>query len=363
MTPTNLPRSELPRPLDRFGSLKIKLGILVAASVTAAAVLATTGAVLGWWPGFTIPVTVLVALALTQLLARGMTSPLREMTAAARLMARGDYSTRVTATSTDEVGDLARAFNSMSAELAAVEQQRRDLVANVSHELRTPTAALQAVLENLVDGVSAPDDETLRTALHQTERLSRLVRDLLDLSRVDAGITALSPAPVELEPLLRTAAAEAALGGRPVTFEVLTEPPELIMIADRDRLLQLLVNLADNAARHARPHGTVRLQARRSSADAHAAAHLAAVDHAVEQGVVVIDVIDDGPGIPVSEREAVFERFTTSRAAGGGTGLGLAIARWVTQLHGGTIHVADSTGGCDIRITLPAPGRTVVEGS
>ena len=110
---------------------------------------------------------------MTQLLAVGMTSPLREMTAAARRMARGDYSGRVTATSSDEVGELARAFNRMAEDLAAVDRQRRELVANVSHELRTPLAALCAVLENLVDGVAEPDPVALRTALDQAERLVR----------------------------------------------------------------------------------------------------------------------------------------------------------------------------------------------
>ncbi len=94
-----------------------------------------------------------------------MTRPLREMTAAARAMAQGDYSRRVRATSRDEVGQLAVAFNQMAADLAAADQQRRELIANVSHELRTPIAALQAVLENLVDGVAEPDPTTLRTAL------------------------------------------------------------------------------------------------------------------------------------------------------------------------------------------------------
>ena len=140
-----------------------------------------------------IPVTVALALGVTQLLAVGMTSPLREMTAAAQRMARGDYSVRVTATSSDEVGELARAFNRMAEDLAAVDRQRRELVANVSHELRTPLTALCAVLENLADGVAEPDPATLRAALDQAERLSALVTDLLDLSRVDAGKAPLAP--------------------------------------------------------------------------------------------------------------------------------------------------------------------------
>ena len=129
-----------------------------------------------------IPVTIVLALAVTQLLAVGMTSPLREMTHAASRMSTGDHSVRVTATSRDEVGELARAFNRMAADLAEVDRHRRELVANVSHELRTPLAALSAVLENLADGVSEPDPATLRAALAQGERMTALVTDLLDLS-------------------------------------------------------------------------------------------------------------------------------------------------------------------------------------
>ena len=124
-----------------------------------------------------------------------MTSPLREMAAAASAMARGDYGRRVRATSRDEVGELARAFNAMAAELGDADRMRRDLVANVSHELRTPIGALQALLENLADGVEPPDPAALRTALAQTERLGRLVAQLLDLSRLESGGLALRPAP------------------------------------------------------------------------------------------------------------------------------------------------------------------------
>src|SRR4028119_1298063 len=103
------------------------------------------------------------------------------MASAASAMARGDYSRRVRATSRDEVGELARAFNQMAADLEAADRQRRELIANVSHELRTPITAVQAVLENIVDGVTPPDRATLSTALVQTERLGRLVTELLDL--------------------------------------------------------------------------------------------------------------------------------------------------------------------------------------
>jgi len=322
------------RPLDPIGSIKTKLGILIVVTVSLASVTPIAAWRLGIHARYAIPVAIGLALVVTQLLARGMTSPLREMTAAAREMARGRYDVRVTATSYDEVGDLAHAFNTMAADLEAVDRQRRDLVANVSHELRTPISALQAVLENLVDGVATPTPETLRVALEQTGRLSRLVNDLLDLSRVDAGITTLEREDVPLKPFLDDAVEEARLSGHPVRYAV-TADPGLTVRADRARLHQLVANLLDNAGRHSPAGGTVAARA-----------------SATETGVT-IDVSDDGPGIDPADRAQVFERFTTSGTHDGGTGLGLAIARWVTTLHGGSIEVVDASDGCRIRAHFP----------
>jgi len=331
------------RPLDRLGSIRTKLGALVAVTVAVTAVLTTTATGLGLPPLVTVPAAVLVALVVTQVLARGMTSPLREMTAAARVMATGDYSHRVTASSRDEVGELARAFNTMAARLAVVDQQRRDLVANVSHELRTPVSALRALLENLVDGVVPPDRAQLAAALDRTERLGRLVADLLDLSRLDAGITLLAPGPLEVRAFVEEAVAEARLAGHPVGYAVDVEPEDLVVAADRTRLDQLLANLLDNAGRHAPPGGTVQVRAYRS------------------QDGTVLEVADPGPGIPEGDRATAFDRFTTGHSDDGGTGLGLAIARWVTDLHGGTIEVVDADEGCVIRASIPhaaTPSRT-----
>lgn len=322
------------RPLDTVRSIKVKLGLLVAATITVASVLAVVGTRAGLSPWATVPVAVLAALGITQLLARGMTSPLREMTHAAQQMAQGDYSQRVRATSGDEVGELARAFNRMSATLEMVDRHRRDLVANVSHELRTPISALQAVLENLVDGVSQPSPEELRRALAQTERLGRLVNDLLDLSRVEEGVTPLRFKDVRLADLLEEAVAQARVDG--LRYAVVVRPESLTVPADPDRVHQLLANLLDNASRHSPAGGLVRVSAE------------------VADGDVLVAVADDGPGIAASDRRAVFERFTTSAAQNSGTGLGLAISRWVAQLHGGTIAVADSDHGCRIEVTLPA---------
>jgi signal transduction histidine kinase len=262
-----------PRPLDPMHSIKAKLGVLVAVSVAVSALAVWYGLVdLGWRPRYTLPVAVLLALGVTQLLARGMTSPLRSMTAAARAMARGDYSRRVQTTSRDEVGELARAFNRMAADLEVADRERRDLVANVSHELRTPISALQAIMENLVDGVAKPDPATLRAALAQTERLGRLVRELLDLARIDSGTEPLDRRDVEIALVLDDAVAEAAMTGRNVRFAVDVSPPGARAWADGARLHQVLANLLDNAARHSPPGGTVRVSARSGPAGLHSPA-------------------------------------------------------------------------------------------
>jgi signal transduction histidine kinase len=346
----------VPRPLDPVRSIKLKISILLLASGGAG--LAYLWFEFRWQPPLlTQLVTVTIVLVTAQVLAHGMTRPLREMTAAAQAMARGDYSRRVRATSADEVGRLAAAFNHMAADLAAADQQRRELIANVSHELRTPIAALRAVLENVVDGVAEPDPATLRTALAQTERLGTLVAELLDLSRIEAGALAVEPEVVPLAPLLERAVAEAGVAadvaGRGVRFAVSVHPPGATAVADPDRLHQVVVNLLDNASRHAPPGSEVRVGARATA------------------GEVVLEVRDDGPGIAVEDRDRVFDRFTRGeRAAGGGTGLGLAIARWVVELHGGRIAVVEpgppragrdgdrppgAGPGCRIRVTLPVP--------
>ncbi|WP_405115297.1 HAMP domain-containing histidine kinase [Micromonospora sp. NBC_01405] len=339
----------LPRPLDPVRSIKVKLGVLLVTS--GAAGLSYFWYAIGWLPPMTSATAIGLALITSQVLAHGMTSPLREMTAAAGAMARGDYSRRVRATSRDEVGDLAHAFNKMAADLAAADQRRRELIANVSHELRTPITALRGVLENLVDGVAPTEPAALRTALAQTERLSHLVADLLDLSRLDAGVVPLRRTQIDvadfLDEAVEHAAATAAGVGRDVRFRLDPLPAPLTVYADPARLHQVFANLLDNAARHSPTGGTVLVSAEERDGHLH------------------FEVTDEGEGIPVDERSRVFERFTRGdRSRGGGTGLGLAIARWVVELHGGAIAVLDpdpphpsAHPGCRIRVSLPHPAH------
>jgi signal transduction histidine kinase len=326
-------------PLAGIGSIKVKLGLLVAVSCVVAALFATIGDRAGMPLWLTLPVTVALALVVTQWLARGMTAPLREMTSAASRMAAGDYGQRVSTKSTDEVGELARAFNAMSRDLADADRQRRQLVATVSHELRTPLTAQRALLENLVDGVVQPDDAALRGALIQSERLSDLVGDLLDLSRIDAGVAPLRLEEVAVANLLQGAVTESELGSRNVSHVCRVVPDDLVVTADPARLAQLVANLLDNAARHSPPDGEIVLTAT-----------------VLDDERWSLEVSDDGPGISADQAATIFSRFGTGDDAGGGTGLGLAIASWVCELHGGSISVLPTPAGAHgarLRAVLP----------
>lgn len=338
-----------PRPLDPLSSIKVKLGVVILAAVAVTAAVEYAGLVTGFHPWFFTLVAAALALGVVQLLAHGMTFPLREMAAAAREMARGDYARRVTASSRDEVGELARAFNAMAAELAEVDRLRRDLVAHLSHELRTPISALHAELENLVDGVAAPDTATLRTMLKQAERLGRLVAQLLDLSRLESGTVPLQRALFVVGPVLEEAAAEARLATPGVSVTV-SAPAELTADGDPERVHQVVANLLDNALRYSPPAGVVEVRAYGGWNTHDAGAK------------VVIEVASQGPGIPKEQAQRVFERFYRADAArtsdGGGAGLGLAITRWIVDQHGGRIWCErNDPRGCRMIVLLPASRR------
>ncbi|ART67963.1 two-component sensor histidine kinase [Mycobacterium dioxanotrophicus] len=323
----------VPRPLDPFASFKVKTGLLVGGAILLASFTFWIGA--SWQFRYALLAALAASLALTQFLAHGMTSPLRQMTAAALAMARGDYSIRVRATSRDEIGQLATAFNQMAADLEAADEYRRGLIGNVSHELRTPITALRAVLENVVDGVVEPDAQTMRMALSQAERLGELVTDLLDLSRIEGGAIPLQVNRFDVDEFLRDAVEHVSVSASTVPVDIRVTPPDLKAVADPARLRQVVINLVDNAIRHSPAGGRVTVRASRGPAG------------------LRLEVADQGPGIAPGERERVFERFTRGATTDGGTGLGLAIARWAVELHGGVIEVMDTGVGCRIRVSIP----------
>jgi signal transduction histidine kinase len=329
-------------PLWRMRSIKAKFSIVIIAAIGMAVTTSQVGYELGW-PIWVRPiVAATVALFVVQFLARGMTRPLRAMTAAAERIAGGSSHEPIETSALDEVGQLAAAFNSMAADLALADRQRRDLVANVSHELRTPIAGLKATLENLVDGVSEPSPELLRAMYGRIERLHRLVEDLLDLSRLEAGTIGLMTTEVGLRRLVTGAVDECLLDHQDAEVHVAIAN-DLVVPGDPERLHQVVFNLVENALRHGG-----------------APVRISAIER---ERRVELTVSDSGPGLPGVSIDQVFERFyraDAARANTGGTGLGLAIVRWITELHGG--HVSASNIGppgtpCGAAFLVALPSR------
>lgn len=329
------------RPLDRIPSVRMKFAVAIVLAVGVSAVVSQVGFRLDIPIWIRPVIAVIISLLFVRLVAHGLTAPLREMERAATKMAKGDYSQRVRATGHDEVGRLAEAFNDMAGELAAVERQRKDLIANVSHELRTPLSALQARLENLIDGVEQVDPEILRAMLTQTERLGRLVSQLMDLSRLESGALPLHRQRFPLGVLFSQAVDESHLSHPDVEVRVQVVPADLEVEADPERLHQVLANLLDNAARHSPVDASIQVRGHRG------------------EDLVVLEIEDEGPGIPLDDQDRVFERFyraDASRVAdGSGAGLGLSIAHWIVELHNGTIRAEKRVPhGCRMVIELPS---------
>ena len=327
------------RPLDQVSSIKVKLSIVIVLAVMITAVVSTVG----YRAGIAIWIRPLIAMAIALLvaypIARGITSPLREMARASAGMVDGDFDRPVAVTSRDEVGELARAFVRMRSELSEVDRQRQALIANVAHELRTPLTALRARLENVVDGIEPNDAAHAQASLTEVERLSELVDRVLDLSRLESGASPLHVERFEVVPLLHEAVRSASHGGDDGRV-VVSVTEGLTSLGDRARVHQVVANLVDNALRFSPPDQPV---------DVHA--------EPIDAGMR-LRVSDLGPGIAEAEREQVFERFYRTddarSASAGGTGLGLAIVAEIVQLHGGAIQVTNNRPtGCTVLVDLP----------
>lgn len=333
------------RSIGHLTSLKIELSSLIVIATAIAFVMAWFLLKVGWSGWIAMPLTLAVALGITYLFSRGMTAPLRQMRDVAKAMADGDYTVRVDEAATlrnDEIGQLARSFNEMAGELQHADQMRRDMVANVSHELRTPVSALQAMVENMADGVTEPTPANLEGILNQTHRLSDLIAFLLDLSRMEAGAASLNIEPFDFADFIDETVEPLEIADAGHAHRITVDIPEdLTMEGDQDRLRQLFTNIIANALKHS-PDGTdVLIEAHENE----------------QQGTVVTNVVNFGSQIEPEARSGIFRRFVKGKTGpgteSGGTGLGLSIARWAAQLHGGTVKVVDDDRGADFEITLP----------
>jgi signal transduction histidine kinase len=295
------------------------------------------------------------ALLLFSGLIASMRRPLERLVDAAGRLAAGDRSARVAVGGLSETSTLGRAFNEMAAELELEASQRDQLerlkdefVLTASHELRSPLTSVQGFAELLMlerEKLTPQQVETVRVILDNSRHLVRLLNDLLDLARSDAGRLAIRPQPTDLGPLIEDAARlmRAQTDASHQSLTVVLDPDLPPVQAEADRIRQILVNLLTNAHEYSPEGASISVSARVAAAE------------------VLIAVTDNGPGIPSDQLEHIFERFVRGDAGltqrVGGTGLGLAISKSLVELHGGRLAVASEVGhGSTFSFRLPLTG-------
>ena len=284
-------------------------------------------------------VALVVALLGGYLVARRLAQRVTRLERAARRVAAGENVEPVPVEVEDELGRLTEAFNEMQEQLDRVDRARREFIANASHELRTPIFSLGGFVELLQDEQLDAEtrEEFLQTMRQQIERLQKLAVDLLDLSRLDAGSLDIERERVDLGELASAVATEfkPALAGHRTRLRVRLPEEPIEAICDRERTIQIMRILLDNAIRHT-PQGTP-----------------VTVIAARQNGAAELTVRDKGPGVPAAATGQVFERFYTDNAASG-SGLGLAIARELAERMQGHITLKSRPGVTAFTLALPA---------
>ncbi|MFY2736536.1 two-component system sensor histidine kinase BaeS [Pseudocitrobacter sp. RIT415] len=284
--------------------------------------------------------TLLAALA-TFPLARGLLAPVKRLVEGTHKLAAGDFSTRVDARGSDELGRLAQDFNQLASTLDRNQQMRRDFMADISHELRTPLAVLRGELEAIQDGVRKFTPESVASLQAEVATLTKLVDDLHQLSMSDEGALAYQKAPVDLVSLLEIAAGafRERLASRGLTLH-LSLPDSAMVFGDRDRLMQLFNNVLENSLRYTDSGGEVHIRASKTLQN------------------ITVEFADSGPGVSDEQLAMLCERFYRTEGsrnrASGGSGLGLAICVNIVTAHGGRLDAAHSPfGGVSIKVELP----------
>jgi two-component system, OmpR family, sensor histidine kinase BaeS len=287
----------------------------------------------------------LAAVALGLMLARRATVPVRNLTRAAKQLARGDRAARVEQRSDDEFGQMAAAFNSMADTIVEEDRLRQTFAADIAHELRTPLMILSSQLEAMEDGVMSLGSDSIRSLQEETRRMSKLVGDLEVLASADAAHFTLQKEQVDLAVLVAAVAGDFAQLFQAEAVQLETQLEPAIVEGDPGRLRQILGNLLANALKFTPRAGRVRVRLVR------------------EVSRAVMNVSDSGPGIPQSELDRVFERFFRGHGgAAGGSGIGLTVVRELVAAHGGEVSAANAgDGGAVFTVTLPLAAGNRVE--
>lgn len=257
-----------------------------------------------------------------------ITRPLTELANAARRLGQGDMSVKVRVYADDEIGEVSNAFNNMVDELQTMEEQRKGFVANVSHELRSPITSIAGYVQGMLDGTIPPADQHkyMQVVYDETQRLTRLIRDLLDLSRIESGNIPMNPIDFNINEMMRRVLIkyEGRIDEKNMEVEAEFAGEPCMVHADVDRIEQVVSNLVDNAIKFCGQYGMLTLKTQ------------------VIGTVCRVTIADDGAGIDESDLPHVFDRFYTvdkAHTSGKGTGLGLSIVKEIIVQHGHDITV------------------------
>ena len=284
--------------------------------------------------------SLLIALIVAIYLVRGIADPLRQVTQGTRRISKGQFWHRLPADSHDEFGELARDFNAMAQRLSELDQMKKDFVSHVSHELKAPLASMRQVFLLLLQEIAGPLNEQQRKLLRlssiSAERLTSMVGNLLDVSRLEAGTMEYDIHAYDVAPLIRSVAEEFEVQAQEKGIKLQVEADQPTWAdCDRDRIVQVIGNLFENALKFA-PGGTA----------------IIARIMRTEDGKVLVSVIDSGTGVADEHKTRIFEKFHQvkrgKKISGQGVGLGLAICKTIVEAHNGKIWVEDNPGGGSI---------------
>jgi signal transduction histidine kinase len=286
-------------------------------------------------------VTVFLCAIISEYLTRSIARPIQSMRNFAVRMGGGHFGDKLNIRQNDELGQLAFELNRMSERLASLDSERRSFLANVSHELRTPVSNVFVTLEALASGADEePEirDRFIGTAQDEVKRLSRLIHDLLDLGRLEAGVTQLEKKDFRLKSLIERAVRAVELRLQSNNVGIKLDLPDVKVNGDPERLLQAFLNILDNAIKYSIPNSQVSIIGQ------------------LEINQIVIKISDQGPGIDENDMPHIFEQFYTAdrSRSGNSTGLGLAIAKRIVEAHNGTITAGTNVDkGATFTIQLP----------
>jgi len=278
---------------------------------------------------------------LALLFSRNIVKPVRDLTRATRKMQKGDLDQRVEISTSDEIGTLSKAFNSLANRLKEQKRLREEMVSDVAHELRNPLSNIQGYIEGIKEGMIEPNKEVLNSLHHQSLLLNRLINDLRDVNKAKAGKLRLKKQEIVLEDVVTNAVKSIETRANQTGVTLNTHlPGDTLVDADPERISQVVRNLLDNSLTHTSDSGRITTSVRSSDSQA------------------VVNVVDTGVGIPENDLSHIFDRFyrvdkSRSRHTGG-TGLGLTIAKEIIEAHEGTISVDSKQGaGTVFTVTLP----------